>query len=68
MVGKVMQWKKAQPADADRVWNEVARANEGVRDACAALTAAARKDEKAYVDEICRLASISASEVHRLPR
>lgn len=66
MVGKVMQWKKAQPAEAERVWNELARANEGVRDACAALTAAARKDGKGYGEEVSRLSSKPASEVGRM--
>ncbi|GAA5895553.1 phosphomevalonate kinase [Sporobolomyces salmoneus] len=32
MVGKVMAWKKAQPEESERVWGELSRANEELRE------------------------------------
>lgn len=66
MVGKVMQWKKAQPEEAERVWNELARANEGLRDVCGELSEAAKRDGEGYVAEVARLAGLPAREVSRV--
>ncbi|KWU44764.1 Phosphomevalonate kinase [Rhodotorula sp. JG-1b] len=62
MVGKVMQWKKAQPEEAERVWNELARANEGLRDVCGELSEAAKRDGEGYAAEVARLAGLPARE------
>ncbi|GAA5991008.1 hypothetical protein JCM10908_006497 [Rhodotorula pacifica] len=62
MVGKVMQWKKTRPQDAERVWSELARANQGLRDACAELSEVAKRDEAGYAAEVARLAGVPASE------
>ena len=66
MVGKVMQWKKAQPEEAERVWNELARANEGLRDVCGELSEAAKRDGEGYAEEVARLAGFPAREVSQL--
>ncbi|KAG0653691.1 phosphomevalonate kinase [Rhodotorula mucilaginosa] len=62
MVGKVMQWKKAQPEEAERVWNELARANEGLRDVCGELSEAAKRDGEGYVAEVTRLTGLPVRE------
>jgi phosphomevalonate kinase len=66
MVGKVMQWKKAQPEEAERVWNELARANEGLRDVCGELSEAAKGDGEGYVAEVTRLTGLPVREVSQL--
>lgn len=63
MVGKVMQWKKTQPEEAERVWTALAEANEGLKDVCQALSDAAARDEVAYTAEVSRLAGLPAIEV-----
>ncbi|GAA6009539.1 phosphomevalonate kinase [Rhodotorula paludigena] len=62
MVGKVLQWKRAQPDDAQRVWTELGRSNEALRDTLVELSARAKEDPAGYEDEVRRLAALPASE------
>ncbi|GEM08792.1 phosphomevalonate kinase [Rhodotorula toruloides] len=62
MVGKVMQWKKAAPKEAERVWSELGRSNEALRNVFAELSEAAKKDTSGYEREVARLAGLSAKE------
>lgn len=68
MVGKVMQWKKAAPEESERVWSELGRSNEALRDVFAELSDAAKKDASAYEREVARLAGATAKEVSFLRR
>lgn len=65
MVGKVLQWKRAQPDEAQRVWTELGRSNEALRDTLVELSARAKEDPAGYKDEVRRLAALPASEVGR---
>ncbi|BGP56515.1 phosphomevalonate kinase [Rhodotorula sphaerocarpa] len=62
MVGKVLQWKKADPEAAQRVWGDLARANESLREVCGELTEGARRDKEEYARETQRLALLPSSE------
>lgn len=63
MVGKVMQWKKAAPEEAERVWSELGKSNEKLRDVFAELSEAAKEDAGGYEREVAKLAGLTAKEV-----
>ncbi|GAA5961348.1 hypothetical protein JCM3765_004382 [Sporobolomyces pararoseus] len=63
MVGKVLAWKKSQPEESERVWNELSRANEVLREVFDEL----RKESEegggeGYRNLIGELSRIKASE------
>ncbi|BGP33337.1 phosphomevalonate kinase [Rhodotorula toruloides] len=62
MVGKVMQWKKAAPEEAERVWSELGRSNEKLRDVFAELSEAVKKDAEAYDREVAKLAALPVKD------
>ncbi|BGO92657.1 hypothetical protein NBRC10512_008186 [Rhodotorula toruloides] len=62
MVGKVMQWKKAAPEEAERVWSELGKSNEKLRDVFAELSEAAKEDAGGYEREVAKLAGLTAKE------
>ncbi|BGP17625.1 hypothetical protein JCM10213_001276 [Rhodosporidiobolus nylandii] len=62
MVGKVMSWKKAQPEEAERVWGELGKSNEALKEVFGQLTETARSGKEEYDKEVERLSTLPASE------
>ncbi|GAA5927018.1 phosphomevalonate kinase [Sporobolomyces koalae] len=61
MVGKVMAWKKADPAGSNRVWQNLSRGNERLRDVFAALRNEWQADHAKYDAQIDELSQLPAS-------
>ncbi|GAA5907813.1 hypothetical protein JCM8208_001953 [Rhodotorula glutinis] len=62
MVGKVLGWKKANPDEAERVWNDLGESNGRLRDSFEELGRRATQDREGYEREVARLAGLPASE------
>lgn len=52
MVGKVLNWKKAQPEDAERVWRELGESNGRVGEAMAVMKAQYASSKEAYEEDV----------------
>ena len=64
MVGKVLAWKKSQPEESERVWNELSRANEELREVFDELRKESEKEGgEEYRNLIGELSQLRASEV-----
>ncbi|GAA5878205.1 hypothetical protein JCM8547_003155 [Rhodosporidiobolus lusitaniae] len=62
MVGKVMQWKKTQPEEAERVWRELGQSNERLREVLGELKKGAEKGREEYEKEVERLSALPVKE------
>ncbi|GAA6060373.1 hypothetical protein JCM10212_004557 [Sporobolomyces blumeae] len=62
MVGKVMRWKAADPTEARRVWDELRRSNESLRDDFMRLRQAFESGKEEYLDEVKRLAKLPVAK------
>ncbi|GAA6028687.1 hypothetical protein JCM8097_007347 [Rhodosporidiobolus ruineniae] len=62
MVGKVMQWKKAQPEEAERVWRELGQSNERVKEVFTELRKASEDGKEEYEKEVERLSQLPVKE------
>jgi phosphomevalonate kinase len=63
MVGKVLAWKKAQPEESERVWNELSRGNEDLKEVFSKLRQEEEEDKEGYAKKLEELSKVKASEV-----